>query len=406
MSPRIRDWGEPRGRPGVLLDRDGTIIEDYHYVGHIERVQLKPGAADAIARFNRAGIPVVIVTNQSGVARGFYPESNVQEVHEYITRELALHDAHVDLFLYSPYHPKASLDDYRDDSHLWNKPYPGMAYQAAKELNLDLHESWVVGDRLTDMEFASRIRASAVFLGADPLPFHMNHFYRFKSLTDAAGLIIERITDMNQSKFPAAQYYGMTSFMHHYSDEITATLNRVSKYEIELAANLLYSAYSEGTCVWIAGNGGAAALADHMATDHAKHMAAVPTMFRQVHSLSANNALSTALANDIGYDAIYSWQLEQFANKDDTLVVFSVSGESRNILRALQCAKEMGMKTITIVGGEAVTIKAASLADAIINIPATNYGVVEDIMSIIQHAIAQYIRQTQMSETEIRSARF
>lgn len=76
-------------RPGVLLDRDGTIIVDYHYVGHIPRVQFIPGAIEAIRRFNKAGIPVTIVTNQSDVARGFYPESNVIEVHQYIQRELA-----------------------------------------------------------------------------------------------------------------------------------------------------------------------------------------------------------------------------------------------------------------------------------------------------------------------------
>jgi histidinol-phosphate phosphatase family protein len=99
-------------RPGILLDRDGTINVDYHYVGHIERVQLIPGAADAIRRFNRAGIPVAIVTNQGGVARGFYPKSNVRKVHDYIKRELALHDAHIDMFLYSPHHPDGNIKEY------------------------------------------------------------------------------------------------------------------------------------------------------------------------------------------------------------------------------------------------------------------------------------------------------
>jgi len=152
--------------------------------------------------------------------------------------------------------------------------------------------------------------------------------------------------------------------------------------------------------------GGAAAIADHMATDHLKHMAATSTMFSNVHSLAANHAITTALANDIGYDAIYSWQLEQFATKHDVLVVFSVSGESKNIIRALQCAKEMGMQSIAVVGDEAVTIEEAMLASCIVNIPATNYGVVEDIMSMLQHSLAQYIRQTQMSELAIQSAKF
>jgi phosphoheptose isomerase len=173
-----------------------------------------------------------------------------------------------------------------------------------------------------------------------------------------------------------------------------------------VAASLLYKAYSDGSYVFTAGNGGAAAIADHMATDHAKHMAAVDTLYRNVHSLTSNSALTSALANDIGYDSIFSWQLEQFGHKDDVLVVFSVSGESANIIAALQRAQEMGMYSIAITGKVLPIIKEASPATVYIEIPATNYGICEDIMSIIQHALAQYVRQTQMSDHEIQSARF
>ncbi|HWI69713.1 MAG TPA: HAD family hydrolase, partial [Nitrospiraceae bacterium] len=205
---------EKQVRPGILLDRDGTINVDYHYVGHIERVQLVSGAAEAIARFNRAGIPVAVVTNQGGVARGFYPEDNVREVHEYIQRELALHGAHIDLFLYSPHHMEGNIKEYTQCSS-WHKPRSGMAHEAARALGLDLHESWVVGDRLTDMEFASRIGANAVYLGYEPLKLYMSHFYPFQSLADAAGFIIERITGVSQSEFPTMNYSGMISYWTH-----------------------------------------------------------------------------------------------------------------------------------------------------------------------------------------------
>jgi D,D-heptose 1,7-bisphosphate phosphatase len=394
-------------RPGVLLDRDGTIIVDYHYVGHIERVQFIPGAIEAIRRFNQAGIPVAIITNQGGVARGFYLEDNVIKVHQYIQRELSQQNAWIDLFLYSPHHPEGSVKEYATE-HEWHKPNTGMAYAAAQTLDLDLKQSFVVGDRFTDVELARRIEADAIYLSDEPLPcwFSKAGIYRFKSLADAATYIIERITDMPLSEFPTMNYSVITGYFQHYSDEITTALGRIMRYELELASDILYKAYSDGSVIWVAGNGGAAAIADHMATDHVKHMAATDTMFRNVHSLSANHAITTALANDIGYDSIYSWQLEQFATQHDVLVVFSVSGESRNIIRALQCAKEMGMKSIAIVGDEAVTIGESRLAACIVNIPATNYGVVEDIMSIIQHSLAQYIRQTQMNDQQIQSARF
>src|SRR5580765_2498381 len=392
-------------KPGVLLDRDGTIIVDYHYVGHIERVQFIPGAIEAIRRFNQAGIPVAVITNQGGVARGFYPEDNVIDVHQYIQRELAQQNAWIDLFLYSPHHIEGSVQKYRACSH-WHKPRTGMAYAAANSLDLNLRQSFVVGDRPTDVELAHKIGATAIYLGHEQLPQHVGDetidIQFFSSLSDAATYIIERITGVSISEFPTMNYSGIAGYFNHYCDEIRQMLLRLSRDELERACNILYEAYSAGSTVWVAGNGGAAAIADHMATDHAKHMAATSTMFSGIHSLSANNAVTTALANDIGYDAIYSWQLETFATKHDVLVVFSVSGESKNIIRALQAAKEHGIKSIAIVGGEAVTIGEARLAACIINIPATNYGVVEDAMSIIQHCLAQYIRQTQMSDRAIQ----
>src|SRR2546421_3537025 len=93
-----------RPRPGILLDRDGTIIVDHGYVGSVDRVEFIDGAPEAIARFNRAGVPVAVVTNQAGVARGMYGIDDVIKVHRYIADHLAGHGAHVDLFLFSPYH--------------------------------------------------------------------------------------------------------------------------------------------------------------------------------------------------------------------------------------------------------------------------------------------------------------
>jgi hypothetical protein len=92
-------------RAEILLDRDGTIIVDHGYVGSIDRVEFIEGAPEAIARFNRANIPVAVVTNQAGVARGLYGIDDVDRVHRYIAECLAEYGAHIDQFLYCPYHP-------------------------------------------------------------------------------------------------------------------------------------------------------------------------------------------------------------------------------------------------------------------------------------------------------------
>lgn len=391
------------GRPGILLDRDGTIIEDYHYVGHIERVQLIPGAAQAIARFNSAGIPVAIVTNQGGAARGFYPESNVKLVHDYVNRELALHGAHIDLSLYSPHHPEGNIKEFSIESD-YHKPNPGMALQAARMLGLDLQESWVVGDRITDMEFASRIRSNGVYLGPGVVPYYMSHFYRFASLADAAGFIIERITGMSQSEFPTMNYTSMISYWAHYTDEIRDITGRVAGANISEAAEALMLAYRSGCNVFIAGNGGAASIANHFECDHTNHLAHDNLWFTGIQSLTSNVELLTATANDIGYDSIFSYQLERKAQMGDVLMVFTVSGNSANIIRAVQCATELGLHTIAVTACDGG--KVAGLADVQIHIPTSNYGIAEDVMQMIMHSLAQFIRQTRMSDKEVRSATF
>ena len=393
----------------MLLDRDGTIIVDYHYVGHIKRVQLIPGAADAIRRFNKAGIPVAIITNQGGVARGFYTEQDVRKVHAYITKELALHGAHIDLFLYSPDHPDGNILKYSVES-FHHKPNPGMAIKAKIKLNLDLRQSYVVGDRHTDIELAKTVGAQAIYLGTEPLPLHLwgpagNKTVSFPSLSDAAGYIIERITGVSQSEFPGMSYSGMISYWVHYTDEIRTITANLRASDIAKAAELLNKAYNDGGHVFIAGNGGAAALADHFECDHVNHMGTDKTFYTNIHSLAANIPLLTATANDIGYDAIFSYQLERNgAFPGDVLVVFSVSGNSANIVRALQSAKELGVPTIAVVAMDGG--KAAGMADITIHIPTGNYGLAEDVMQMIMHSLAQYIRQSRMSDRAIQSARF
>jgi D,D-heptose 1,7-bisphosphate phosphatase len=179
-------------RPGILLDRDGTIIVDHGYVGSVDRVEFIDGAPGAIARFNQAGIPVAVLTNQAGVARGFYGIDDVARVHQHIEAHLAKYDARVDIFMYCPYHPAGIVEAFARTSED-RKPGPGMAKAAASALNLDLPASWVVGDRPEDIGLAKAVGASAVYLGSDG---HQQSpgVWSFPSLAAAASFILERVT--------------------------------------------------------------------------------------------------------------------------------------------------------------------------------------------------------------------
>lgn len=140
-----------RLKPALFLDRDGVIIEEVDYLRHPEQVVLIPGSAEAIAHANRCAIPVVICTNQAGVARGYFPEESVTLVHQHLDQLLSAFGAHIDRFYYCPHHPTEGVGAYARACEC-RKPQPGMLFQAAKELGLDLSRSWLVGDKISDLQ--------------------------------------------------------------------------------------------------------------------------------------------------------------------------------------------------------------------------------------------------------------
>ncbi|MBC8208107.1 MAG: D-glycero-beta-D-manno-heptose 1,7-bisphosphate 7-phosphatase [Desulfobulbaceae bacterium] len=140
-------------RAAVFLDRDGTINEQMGYINHLSRFQMLPGAAQAIRQMNEAGLVVVVVSNQSGLARGYFPDELLTAVHEKMTAELSAAGAHVDGLYFCPHHPEAKRADLRIACDC-RKPKPGLVLQAAEELNIDLSRSFMVGDRWSDLKCA------------------------------------------------------------------------------------------------------------------------------------------------------------------------------------------------------------------------------------------------------------
>lgn len=138
-------------RRGLFLDRDGTIIEEKHYLCDPDQVELLPTVAETIFRANRLGIVVVVVTNQSGVGRGLFPEDCVGTVHSKIDAILTPFQAKIDRYEYCPNHPKEGVGKYRIDCGR-RKPQPGMLTDAASMFGVDLSRSLMVGDRLSDIE--------------------------------------------------------------------------------------------------------------------------------------------------------------------------------------------------------------------------------------------------------------
>ena len=149
--------------PAVFLDRDGTLIEESGYLDRLDRLVFYPFSVDAVRLLNRAGWPVVVISNQSGVGRGLVRDAFVHEAHASITSRLGEGGARVDAFFYCPHHPEAVRPEYRLRCAC-RKPAPGMLRQAASELDLDLARSVVVGDRWDDVGAARAAGARGVLV--------------------------------------------------------------------------------------------------------------------------------------------------------------------------------------------------------------------------------------------------
>ena len=146
--------------PAVFLDRDGVLIEDGGYPHLDEHLVLIPGAPEAVRRLNALGYLIVIVTNQSGVARGLFTEERMHAFNALLVRSLAARGARIGAVYACPFHASAKDERYRHPDHPDRKPNPGMILRAAADHHIDLERSFLIGDRQSDLEAARRAGVS------------------------------------------------------------------------------------------------------------------------------------------------------------------------------------------------------------------------------------------------------
>ncbi len=185
-----------------------------------------------------------------------------------------------------------------------------------------------------------------------------------------------------------------TQSYRDYSSRLISALNNVNVESWDAAAKMLLNAWSDGTRVFICGNGGSASTASHITTDWSKGLRNLTGRAMQVHCLVDNLSLVMALGNDLSFEEIFQKQIEMFGNANDTLVVISGSGNSRNVINAVEFAREQDMKIIGLTGFSGGAL--CGLTDLMVNVPVENMQVVEDLHLSFGHFVLEYIFNAHM----------
>jgi len=204
--------------------------------------------------------------------------------------------------------------------------------------------------------------------------------------------------------FPEKKISDAGRFADAYFEHIAKAAASVDRSLLNDAASLLAEAYRTGKSVFSCGNGGSAAISNHLHCDHLKGCRTDTGLLSRVHSLSANLETITAVANDISYDEVFAYQLQSLGSPDDVLITISSSGDSENIVRACQWARDNGLHVIAMTGFSGG--RSASLASVNLHVDADNYGVIEDVHQSLMHILAQSIRMAHMPEDLIAERKF
>lgn len=211
-------------------------------------------------------------------------------------------------------------------------------------------------------------------------------------------------TNGRPAKFPATPYTRAAWYFDEYAAETARAANSVESDAIDRAAAILLDAYTRRAAVFCCGNGGSAAIANHLQCDYLKGVRTGTDLTPRVVSLSASVELLTAIANDLAYEDIFAYQLESQAAPGDVLIAVSSSGRSANIVRALTWARQHALHTIALTGFDGG--EARAVADVAVHVDGANYGIIEDLHQAIMHVLAQYIRQSRMTPNAIMTTVF
>ncbi len=196
----------------------------------------------------------------------------------------------------------------------------------------------------------------------------------------------------------------LNSFFENYTSKLNSSMAGIDLKNLNQASKLMIDVIKKGNTIYVCGNGGSAALANHFACDHQKILNETKKLKPFLISLSANSALMTAISNDEKYENVYSDQINQIGLKNDILITISSSGSSKNIVKAIMAAKKKSIITISLTGFKGGTSK--TLADINLHVNSENYGIIESLHHTIMNLISQFLKNKYFSIKNIKKKKF
>jgi len=204
--------------------------------------------------------------------------------------------------------------------------------------------------------------------------------------------------------FPDRRFSSISDYADAYFEQYARAMTSVDSDQLANCIAILQKTYENDNTLYVCGNGGSAAISNHLACDHGKLLATDTDLLPHVHSLAANIEVITAIANDISYDEIFVHQLRLLAGAEDVVMTVSSSGNSENVVRAAAWAKKAGLQIIALTGFDGG--RTAKIATVNLHVAGDNYGVIEDVHQSLMHLMGQYLRHARMPENLIQERLF
>jgi D-sedoheptulose 7-phosphate isomerase len=352
-------------RPAIFLDRDGVINERVAkgYVTSWEQFRFIDGMVEAIASLATLDLPIIVVSNQACIGKGLLNEPALESITRRFVADIQRGGGRVDAVYYCPHRP--------DEKCGCRKPNPGLLEQAGRDWQIELGRSVMVGDSASDLDAAAAVGCGAILVDAHSEP------------AGIAGSVSRLLK--GDGRMP-------NDFLEQYKNNLFTAIDTVNLEKVSQAIGILAAARDGGRHIFVCGNGGSASTASHFACDLVKGASFNRAQRFKIMALTDSLPTLTAYSNDVSYDCVFREHLNNFAEEGDVVIAISGSGNSTNVIQAIEYGKSIGCRTVALTGRDGG--KLGPLAELNIQVSNPHMGRIEDVHMIVLHMIGYYFMET------------